>query len=52
MTWMEEQDMINKTEILRIKIKAGSVFLKSSTAHHHPDEFFIVNAAIGVFMSR
>ena len=35
-TWMEQS---NNTKIFRNTIKAGSVFLKSSTAHHHPDEF-------------
>lgn len=34
-TWMERS---NNTKIFRNTIKAGSVFLKSSTAHHHPDE--------------
>lgn len=39
MAWMEGQDETNDTKIFRNKIKAGSVFLRSSTAHHHPDEF-------------
>lgn len=40
MTWMEGQDEINNTKKnIMNKIKAGSVFLRSSTAHHHPDEF-------------
>ena len=33
------QDETNDTKTFRIQIKAGSVFLRSSTAHHHPDEF-------------
>lgn len=39
MTWMEGQDETNNIKIFRNKIKAGSAFLKFSTAHHHPDEF-------------
>lgn len=39
MTWTEGQDETNNTKTLGNKIKAGSVFLRSSTAHHHPDEF-------------
>lgn len=37
--WTEGQDKTNNIKIFKDKMNAGSAFLKSSTAHHHPDEF-------------
>jgi len=54
MTCWGQGDMVGtarQTEykIFRNKIKL-EVFLKSSTTHHHPDKFFIIDAAVGVFV--